>query len=497
MNSQRIFTFGRIILAATLLACFSFAADTPNDGDITAAVKDELAVDNAVSANNIDVSTKDGVVMLTGTVDNLLAKKRAKKIAASVIGVRSIVNEVSVAPGSPRDDKTLKKAVVNALLMDPAADSYELKVAAENGVVTLSGTVDSYAEKQLSQTVAEGVKGVKKVNNTIDVDYASDRPDPEIKFEVAERLKNDVRVDDKLISVTVKNGAVDLSGAVGSLQERDRAYSDSWVAGVASVSTKDLKIEWWARDLMRRKAAIVSRTDEEIKKAVKDAFLYDPRVWSFNPEVTVTFGKVTLTGAVDNLAAKKAAEQDARNTLGVQRVKNQLKVKLTLPADNVLENRVATALLENPYVERFDINVSASLGWVYLSGTVNTSFEKNQAERVAEKTKGVVGVVNNITSRYVWLWKPDWEIRADVKDQLKWSPFVDEDDISVMVDDGIVTLEGTVPTWSEYDDAEKNAFQGGAKDVINNLMVTYPYYGPNGPGYYGSPNYHWWGYPEY
>jgi len=54
----------------------------------------------------------------------------------------------------------------------------------------------------------------------------------------------------------------------------------------------------------------------------------------------------------------------------------------------------------------------------------------------------------------------------------------------------VVTLSGTVDSWSESQDAVKNAFQGGAKDVENLLSVDYRYYGPYGPGYYGSPYYH-------
>jgi osmotically-inducible protein OsmY len=119
-----------------------------------------------------------------------------------------------------------------------------------------------------------------------------------------------------------------------------------------------------------------------------------------------------------------------------------------------------------------------------LSGEVNTLFEKNRAERLVEGVKGVVGVRNNIETQYSWEWKPDWEILADVRDELEWSVFVEHGNINVSVDDGIVTLTGMVDSWSEYDEAEKNAFQGGAKDVINNLNVHYGYYGPSGPDYY-------------
>jgi hypothetical protein len=74
--------------------------------------------------------------------------------------------------------------------------------------------------------------------------------------------------------------------------------------------------------------------------------LYDPRVISFNPEVNVTNGKVVLTGVVSNLKAKRAAEIDARNVVGVWKVENLLKVKgkQDLATDLSIINRVNQTL---------------------------------------------------------------------------------------------------------------------------------------------------------
>lgn len=473
-------------LCLALTPALSASAKEVKDSDLTSAINTEMWADNSVAANDIDVSVTDGVVTLKGKVNNILAKDRAQALTEALVGVRAIINRIEVEPTTARDDEELAKAVDDAWLADPAADSYELSARAKKGVVTLTGTVQSYAEKSIAETVAKGVRGVKEIKNEIKVDYKTDRTDQEIKKEIVARLENDIRVDDLLIDVEVKNGKVTLSGTVGSLQEKTQAGIDSWVAGVKSFDNDDLEIKWWARDDMVRMSTTVSRTDEEIKNAVEDAFLYDPRVLSFNPSVEVSNGTVTLSGVVENLKAKRSAEKDARNTLGVWRVKNHLKIRQDVPGNDELEKRVATALLNDPYVERYDVTVNAYNGWVYLSGDVNTSFEKNHAERITEGVKGVVGVDNNLEYDYLWTWKPDWEIREDVKDQFQWSVFVDEDDINVSVDNGVVTLTGTVGSWSEKDDAAKNAYQGGAKDVKNNLVVDYRYYGPYGPYYFGS-----------
>jgi osmotically-inducible protein OsmY len=247
---------------------------------------------------------------------------------------------------------------------------------------------------------------------------------------------------------------------------------------VKSVDADKLSINWWARDEMQRQATYKFREDAQLKKTISSALLYDPRVMSFEVDVDVTNGVATLTGTVDNLKAKRAAEADAKNTMGVWRVRNRIAVRPRIvPAASQLASRVSEALGRDPYVERFDVNVTAINGKVYLDGEVNTSFEKRQAEEVASRVNGVVTVKNNLEYDYEWAWKPDWEIKEDVESQLFWSPYVDADDVTVNVDGGVVTLTGQVDSFAEKQDAEENAFEGGAKDVRNHVSVKYmPYY---------------------
>ena len=485
-------TFNVIIIAVfwagLLLTCFSIparaAVENIDDEDITSHVEMEFLEDSAVPSDAIDVVTTKGVVTLTGFVNNILAKDRAQQIAEETVGVRAVVNRITVLPSAGRSDEQIRQDVKDALLNDPAADSYEVDVKVDDGVVTLTGTVDSWQEKQLCGTIAEGVKGVVDVKNDILFDYVKERRnDVEIAQDIKERLAYDVRVDDALIKVSVNEGNVTLTGTVGSLQEKNQAVTDAWVRGVRSVNAEGLEIEWWARDRMRRKNMYVSQTDSEIRKAVKDAFFYDPRIVSFDIQADVKDGTVILSGVVDNLEARKAAEKDARNTMGVTRVINAIKVRpAAIPTNQELETKVSGALFKDPYMERFDLDVDAVGGTVYLFGRVDTSWEKNRATIIAQSVKGVVNVVNNIDFEHQWVWRPDWEIRDNVKDLLSWNPFVDGSDINVTVDNGIVTLTGTVATYSERQSAEINAYEAGAKDVDNDLAVTYHYYGP----YYGT-----------
>ncbi len=499
VRSLALAVAGAIALQSIVLAPLMQAQDTKEkkitDKDITSAVEERFLFDKAVPWSFIDIKTNEGIVSLTGTVDNLLAKERATKIAESVKGVRSVVNSVNVQTVA-RTDEEIRKDVENALLMDPAADSYEVKTAVTGGVVSLSGTVQSFQEQSLALQLARQVRGVRDVKSDITVKYKATRPDPEIVADAKSAIENDTWIAPSQVNVTATNGKVTLTGSVGSAAEKTRACTLAWVMGVNSVDEQGLKVEPWLAKDMRRKPGMTARTDDEIKKAVKDAFVQDPRVFSFNPEVDVRAGIVTLSGVVDNVKAKQAAEQDARNTVGVYSVKNHLKVRpVNPPPDEKLAQNVKDALLRDTIVDSFQVDVKADRGTVTMNGTVDSYYEKSHAEDVAYRLNGVVGVKNNLDVSYPTVtyhnfrWDPyhyysphyydvprlplisDNEIKADIEDELFWSPFVDADEVKVSVDNGVATLTGTVDDWNEFYSAAENAREGGASSVINKLKV--------------------------
>jgi osmotically-inducible protein OsmY len=395
-----------------------------------------------------------------------------------VKGVRSIVNLIEVL-SVIRTDEEIRNDVQLALLDDPAADLYDIKVDVHDGTVTLSGMVDSWQEEQLCVLVAKGVIGVKAVKSSIRVSQKYKRPDDEIKAEIKQRLAYDAWVDDALVGVKVLRGHVVLSGTVGSLAEKKRLYRDCWIAGVKSVDDKDVLVDWTQRDKMRRTTDWSQKPGSEVKAAIKDAFAYDPRISRFDIGVEVDSGTVTLSGRVDNLRAKQVAEQDARNTRGVWLVKNQIKVRPGIgphnspkpDVDAELARRVRTALLRDSNLYQHELSVTVRNRAVRLSGTVFTEFEKSVAEDVVSRVKGVAMVLNNLTVNRPWTPKEDWAIRQDIMDELWWSPFIDEDDVSVTVTDGVATLVGVVDTLRQRRAATENAFEGGAKHVRNHLKV--------------------------
>jgi osmotically-inducible protein OsmY len=478
----------------------TMAAADVTDREITDAVENEITFDQAVPLAAIDVSTENGVVSLSGNVSNLLAKRRAGRLAETVKGVRSVINQIDVQPTVDRPAAEIQADIQNALLMDPATESYNVDPTVADGVATLTGTVQSWQERRLAEKVAAGVRGVTAVQNEIDVNYRGDRPDSDIRNDIQEALRWDTLVDHELIDVTVEDGAVSLYGTVGSAAEKSRAITDAWVANVTDVDASGLAVKSWARDALLREDKYATVSDAEIRQALVDALARDPRVYSFNVQPEVDGGVVTLRGQVDNLKARRAAANVARNTVGVYSVENRLKVRTGADmarTDAAIEQDVQTALTRDPFVDRYEITVDAIGGVVNLDGAVDSYFEKSQADDIASRVDGVLAVDNNLTVSertdpyaydpyvddpyiYDYSWydyqptytaQSDPEILADIQSEFFWSPFVDGGDINVLVEDGTATLTGTVDSWSEYQAARENAYEGGATWVDNNLTV--------------------------
>ena len=492
----------RMLLMIIMLLALSTAvksADYVADSAITDRLETEFWFDPAVPFNSVDVSTTRGIVTLTGRVNNLLAKERATRIGESLRGVRAVINRIEIEPIVDWSSKQLADMVKRALVYDAATESYEIVVAAtDSGEVTLSGTVDSWTERDLAETVAKSVSGVVGVRNDIEVSPKPERMDSEIKWDVDRRLYWDVLVNADLITVRSDDGRVILSGTVGSAAEKTRARWDALaVTGVRAVDDSGLEVEKWAHNVALRENAPTVRTDMEIRTAVKDALLYDPRVSIFGIEVRVDDGMVTLRGIVDNIKARSAAVSDARNTVGVRRVKNLIKVRpVSTPTDEDIAKNVLAALTRNPYIESEKITVLVKNQVVKLEGSVSSYFEKGQAENIAFRASGVADVRNHLEvshiqtltenpyvddwSIYDYIWytgpivtsKSDATIKKDIEDEFLWSPFVDGDDVKVSVEAGVATLTGSVASLKESIAARENAFEGGAVSVINKLQLV-------------------------
>lgn len=466
------------------------------DAEIARAVENALGRSAGIDAKSIRVATTEGVVELTGTVRDLLSKRRAARLVEGVKGVRAVSDQI-VLTLPARADEELSRDIKSVLAIKAAPDASDIEVTADNGAVTLGGRVKTYQERVLAERLAEGVRGVREVKNAIDVDNEVKLTDVELAANVRHRLQWDALVNDGLLTVEVENGRVVLGGYVASASERRRAALDAWVVGVKSVDDSGIQVAWWARteDFMRHKRAAKSAT--EIQDAVQDAMAYDPRVSAVDVYVDVLGQLVTLRGSVGTPQARSVAEELARNTVGVREVQNDLKVvPKTSVADPVIEQYVRTVLMYDPYLYASDISVHADRGAVTLTGSVETAFERAQATDLASTVIGVKNVDNNLSIRKpetAYIYDPrldpyepfvtsrrytperasrgDADVTQSIREELAWSPNVDADHIQVSVDKGTATLKGIVGSFAERREATDEAYEGGALVVKNQLEI--------------------------
>ncbi len=158
------------------------AGETVDDTVVTARVKAELVDNEQTKARQIEVQTYRGVVQLNGFVDTAAEKSAATRVARSVEGVKEVRNNLEVkqqtgtserTAGTTVDDATLTAKVKTALVENPGTAARRINVTTYNGVVQLSGFVNSRDEKQEAEQVAQSVSGVRQVRNELEVKPAS------------------------------------------------------------------------------------------------------------------------------------------------------------------------------------------------------------------------------------------------------------------------------------------------------------------------------------
>ena len=156
------------------------------DLEIRVAILEGLAHSRELGGKNIDVKVENRAVTLSGSVETPTQRNGAEQIARAADGVASVTNNLVVtnpqaasepptANAAPADSTEVAKRVEFELYRTNAFNTLTMQVKAEDGAVTLAGTVRSRAEQLLAERVAQSVPGVKKVNNELKVAAAATR----------------------------------------------------------------------------------------------------------------------------------------------------------------------------------------------------------------------------------------------------------------------------------------------------------------------------------
>jgi len=210
-----------------------------NDLDLKAEVKEALEWEPALDASAIDISIKDGIVTLTGSVPSYPEKHVAEKAVGLVRGVKAVACELAVAlPAfNSRHDPQIASAAADAIAWNTLLANTSVQVFVDKGRVTLEGTVNWNYQRQSADRSVRYLAGVRDVNNHIVVKPVAEQV--AVKSQIEAALIRNARLDADGIRVEVRGDRVILRGTVQSWIEREEAERAAWASpGVGDVENE-------------------------------------------------------------------------------------------------------------------------------------------------------------------------------------------------------------------------------------------------------------------
>ncbi|WP_199139796.1 BON domain-containing protein [Pedobacter sp. ASV12] len=216
-----------------------------------------------------------------------------------------------------KSDAEIQKDVLAELKWQPSLSSAEIGVAVKNGVVTLSGQVESFIKKATAERAAKNIAGVKAVAEDIEVRMPakSAKSDTEIAMAILRALEWNSAVQHERIKIKVENGVVRLDGeAEWDFQRTQAKKAIEKLAGVKTV-LNFITLKPHAEPV-------------DIQQKIEAAFKRSATVDSKKVSVDVIGSKVVLHGKVRSFAEKQDAENAAWAAPGVLAIDNQLEIEV-------------------------------------------------------------------------------------------------------------------------------------------------------------------------
>jgi osmotically-inducible protein OsmY len=222
------------------------------------------------------------------------------------------------APTRTRTDEEIQRDVLEELKWDAPVQPNEIGVSVKDGVVTLTGWVDSYLKKWAAEQAAHRVRGVAAVANDLEVRLpgAAERTDTDIAAAVTRALEWDAQVPVEQVDVTVSKGWVTLEGTVEWDYQRRAAErvvrSISGVRGVTNLINVQPR---------------VTPSRDELKRKIERALVRSAQTDAERISVEVHDGRVVLKGKVRSWAEREEAERVVWSAPGIRKVENDIVIE--------------------------------------------------------------------------------------------------------------------------------------------------------------------------
>ncbi len=274
-KSKNLFvSSGLALMLSTMGTSYSTEISNQSMSDIRREVQiwTTYALNPYLRGESLKATVKDGTAILSGNVHEGISKELAKEIALGVEGIKDVdnqikvVSEVAVSNVKPKnnfadtiDDATITAAVKSKLMWSKYTDGLKTTVVTKSGRVSLTGSADGAAAKDLAGRLAANTKGVVSVNNALIVfqENNSDKNIVAVAASDAERTVSDSWITTKVkstllfssnvsgseVEVTTRSGVVSLSGNLENGAEIALAIELAKnIRGVKRVDTKELTL---------------------------------------------------------------------------------------------------------------------------------------------------------------------------------------------------------------------------------------------------------------
>ena len=191
-------------------------------------VQDAIKWEPLLHAAEIGVTIKEGVVTLTGTVNNYAKKLEAENATKNVVGVKVVIEKIIISFGSltKTTDNDIATAVINAIKWNWRIPNDIIKVKVEDGWITLEGEVSWNFQRESVKNTLTDLVGVKGVLNNITI--ISENQSCVEKESIENALLRSLLIDNEKIAVKVYDNKVTLYGSVNSIFEKEEAERIAW-----------------------------------------------------------------------------------------------------------------------------------------------------------------------------------------------------------------------------------------------------------------------------